>query len=163
VRFDALTYYEGDIAWSSINSDPRVLEPVGGYFENLTVDVHTDEGWAPASNLQFSEPLDPFAYYQVIRFDFDSIWGDAIRIRGQAGGTCKFTTIVELVVHGAMVASDFDGDGDVDALDLNHLAACASGPALPQTDPGCRDADLDGDADVDQDDFGIFQRALTPL
>lgn len=59
------------------------------------------------------------------------------------------------------VPADFDGDGDVDGLDLEHLKSCASGPAIPQNDPACRDARLDADEDVDQGDFGVFQRCFS--
>ncbi len=32
---------------------------------------------------------------------------------------------------------------------------------ITQHDPDCQDADLDGDGDVDQSDFGIFQRCIS--
>ncbi|UCD29438.1 MAG: hypothetical protein JSV03_02850, partial [Planctomycetota bacterium] len=157
VRFDSLTFYEGDILWNGINNDPRVAEPLGGYFTTLTVEAHTPSGWVPADNVILSEPLDPYAYYQIIDLDFDSIWGDGIRIRGSAGGTQEFTSIVELVVHGAMIAADFDGDNDVDPDDFNRFQSCATGPCLGPPSTGCYDADFDGDNDVDQSDFGMFQ------
>ncbi len=59
------------------------------------------------------------------------------------------------------VRPDFDQDGDVDADDHDHFETCASGPAVPQTDPNCLDADFDGDTDVDQEDFGVLQRCLS--
>ncbi|GEM_PF-2275256 len=55
---------------------------------------------------------------------------------------------------------DFDYDRDVDLADLQHLLVCARGPAIPQTLPECLDADLDGDGDVDQTDFGLLQQFL---
>ena len=45
--------------------------------------------------------------------------------------------------------------------DLEHLGSCSTGASVPQSDPACGDADLDGDGDVDQCDFGLFQRCLT--
>jgi len=60
-------------------------------------------------------------------------------------------------VFGADVPADFDRDGDVDADDFSHFESCATGPAIPQTDPVCTNADLDGDSDVDQSDFGTVQ------
>lgn len=59
------------------------------------------------------------------------------------------------------VPADFDHDGDVDAEDLEHFESCASGPAIPQTNPACSDARLDLDDDVDQSDFGLFQRCYS--
>jgi hypothetical protein len=56
------------------------------------------------------------------------------------------------------VMADFDFDGDVDLSDLVHLEACLAGPAVSLSSPVCEDKDLDGDGDVDQDDFGIFQQ-----
>lgn len=59
------------------------------------------------------------------------------------------------------VKGDFNEDGDVDDEDLEHMEACLSGPAVPQTQQSCLDAKLDEDADVDQDDFGILQQNYT--
>ncbi len=56
------------------------------------------------------------------------------------------------------VKPDFDGDGDVDADDLAHFEACASGPAVPPTASNCLSANFDGDIDVDQSDFAVLQR-----
>jgi len=73
--------------------------------------------------------------------------------------------------------ADFDADGDVDSDDLLVLEACATGPAvpynptaLPEPEPGCTltpdgsdhiGADFDRDRDVDQSDFGVFQRCYS--
>jgi hypothetical protein len=59
------------------------------------------------------------------------------------------------------IPGDFDGDGDVDAADLDVFGLCALGPCFPQTDGACVEARLDADEDVDQSDFGLFQRCLT--
>ncbi len=55
------------------------------------------------------------------------------------------------------VPGDLDRDGDVDGDDAELLQACALGPAIPQNDPECALALLDGDDDVDQREVGIFQ------
>jgi hypothetical protein len=55
---------------------------------------------------------------------------------------------------------DFDINGLVDEDDLDHLHDCRSGPNVPQPLAACEDADLDGDGDVDHDDFGLFQRVF---
>jgi hypothetical protein len=57
----------------------------------------------------------------------------------------------------AFAPPDFNSDGDVDDEDLQHLASCSTGSAVPQTDLACFDADLDNDGDVDQSDFGVLQ------
>lgn len=56
--------------------------------------------------------------------------------------------------------ADFDFDGDVDTADVDRLFSCARGPNIPKS-PGCTAFDLDDDDDVDQDDFGIFQRCYS--
>lgn len=53
---------------------------------------------------------------------------------------------------------DFDFDCDVDQTDLDFLDGCGSGPGVQQSLPACAAALLDGDADVDSDDFALFQR-----
>jgi hypothetical protein len=55
----------------------------------------------------------------------------------------------------AVVAADFDRDGDVDLADFGHLQACFSG-SEPQLDPDCLDARLDADRDVNQADLSLF-------
>jgi hypothetical protein len=60
------------------------------------------------------------------------------------------------------VLGDFNLDAQINAVDLSHMADCATGPALGPPAPPCSDADLDFDGDVDQRDFAMFQRCLTP-
>ncbi|MHC4443540.1 MAG: LamG-like jellyroll fold domain-containing protein [Planctomycetota bacterium] len=72
-----------------------------------------------------------------------------------------FDTVNVYVCNHSGGPSDFDCDGDVDLEDFDHFQACASGPAIPQTDPTCHDADLDNEGDVDQSDFGLFQRCYS--
>ncbi len=60
------------------------------------------------------------------------------------------------------VAADFDQDCDVDLADLAHLVdECMAGPKETPLGPNCQSADLDGDSDVDQADFGLFQRCYS--
>ena len=47
-------------------------------------------------------------------------------------------------------------DGD----DLTAFLACDSGPGIPYSE-GCAGKDFDHDNDVDQSDFGIFQRCYS--
>jgi len=51
---------------------------------------------------------------------------------------------------------DFDLDGDVDLEDFGRFQLCLSGLNVPQTDPACAKAHMDGDADVDQGDVDRF-------
>ncbi len=59
------------------------------------------------------------------------------------------------------IPGDFDGDGDVDGDDAVVLRSCATRDKVPQNAPGCIDARLDADTDVDQTDFAIFQRCVS--
>jgi len=94
-------------------------------------------------------------------------------------GTCGTAPIVDMGAYEfvPVLPSDFDRDGDVDPVDLDVFKACATGPAipynpaaLPEPEPGCAltpdgngkiAADFDQDGDVDQSDFGIFQRCFS--
>jgi hypothetical protein len=147
VRFDTLTFHEGDLLWNAINADPRTNPPYGGYFETLTVEVHTPQGWTAAQGLQLSEPLDPFAYYQVIGMTFQPILGEAIRILGQAGGTNHCTTIVELEVSGARLG-DFDGDGSISSADVDAFVAVLLGISVDPTAVLTADMNHDGTANA---------------
>ena len=55
------------------------------------------------------------------------------------------------------IPGDFDRDGDVDALDVGEFVACGSGPAIIPIAPGCEGKRLDGDNDIDQEDFAVLQ------
>jgi len=55
---------------------------------------------------------------------------------------------------------DFDHDGDVDLEDFGRFQVCISGENLPQDDPECFYARLDGDADVDAADLSKFMNCL---
>ncbi len=166
VRFDCLTFHEGDVRWNYINRDPRVWPLRGGYFENLTVEVYAAGQWRAVDNLVFSEPLDEFSYFQVIELTFDSRPGDALRIRGDAGGTHEYTSIVELIVDGIRIG-DFDDDGDVDASDWQALSSCLAGPdavpspSEPFTPEDCLgNFDTNNDGDVDLRDSAVFAQAF---
>src|SRR5262245_30544504 len=56
---------------------------------------------------------------------------------------------------------DYDGDGDVDAGDFPHFAACGTRAGVPQLNPACDDTDLDDDGDTDVGDFGLWQREFS--
>lgn len=98
IRFDRLTFYEGDVVWSRINAYYRDDRPRGGYFQDLTVQVRRNGQYFDPLDLRMSPALDPFMMHQIITFDFTPIVGDAIRITGTPGGTDRFTTILELDV-----------------------------------------------------------------
>jgi ADP-ribosylglycohydrolase len=100
VRFNGLTFHEGDVVWSKLNTYYREDEPLGGYFEDLTVQIRHNGQYSEPADLTVSEDLDRFRMYQEIRFRFTPTIGDAIRIVGVPGGSKRFTTILELEVEG---------------------------------------------------------------
>lgn len=145
VRFDTLTFHEGDLLWHDINADPRMVEPDGGYFLNLLVEVHTPAGWALAQDLALSEPLDPFILYQVIDLTFSPTVGDKVRIRGDAGGRRQCTTIVELTARGARLG-DFDENGRIEPPDITGFVGVLLGMAMDPRSMLSADLNLDGRA-----------------
>jgi len=100
VCFGGLTFHEGDIVWSKLNTYYREDEPLGGYFEDLTVQVRSNGQYREPAAVLRSEELDRFRMYQAITFRFAPTVGDAIRIVGTPGGSKRFTTILELEVEG---------------------------------------------------------------
>lgn len=79
---------------------------------------------------------------------------DEVNAEGVAvGDIWSFTT--------KQLRADFDQDGDVDMTDFAHLQICLTGPGVPQNDPECQDAKLDGDEDVDENDVNIFYGCLS--
>ncbi len=103
VRFETVVFHEGDIVWGRLNTYYREDEPLGGFFEDLTVQVLQDGQYVEPENLQMSPPLDRFQMYQTIAFSFAPTTGEAVRIIGTPGGSERFTTIVELEVDGELL------------------------------------------------------------
>lgn len=129
MTFNKVVFYEGDILYHGVNSNPRVVLPYGGFFEDLTIEVFRAGLWQAVTGLTFSEALDASAYYQTIEMTFDPIEGTAVRIRGNAGGSYQFTTIVELEARGAMgVAGDCNEDGLLEHAELMTFIANFGGP-----------------------------------
>ena len=151
LSFGSVVFYEGDIAWNGVNNDPRVTTPLGGYFANLTVEIRQNGTFYPVSGLHLSEALDPYTQFQVIEISFDSASGDAIRIRGTAGGTYQFTSIVELEAYGPALSGDANRDGIVDQADYT-VWYNAYGTANPKWSDG----DFNHDGQVDQADYTLW-------
>jgi len=104
MRFDGVTFYEGDLLWSKINTYYQDDDPRGGYFEDLTVQVRAEGQYSTPDDVRLSSDLSPHAIYQSITIDFTPAVGDAIRIVGASGGTEHFTTILELEAYGDIYA-----------------------------------------------------------
>jgi hypothetical protein len=100
VKFDTLTFYEGDIVWQGVNNYYRDDIAKGGFFNNLTVEILRDGKFITPANLQMSPVLDRYKMYQTIFFTFAPTVGQAIRIIGTPGGTEGYTTIMELEATG---------------------------------------------------------------
>ena len=61
----------------------------------------------------------------------------------------------------ATARCDFDRDSDVDQEDFGRFQACLTGHLVPQTDPDCQPALLDGVVGVDQADFTVFAGCMS--
>jgi hypothetical protein len=59
------------------------------------------------------------------------------------------------------IRGDLNGDGSIDAADVQRFIECVTGAEVPITDPGCTAADMDDDGDADLSDFGRLQRCIT--
>ena len=157
VTFTGAVFHEGDIRWTNINGNPADPGGIaGGYFRALTVEVGRDGVFGEVAQLQFSEPLDPLAFFQHIALTFLPAVGDTLRLRGTTGGTERFTSIVELELDGRAappIGGAADADGDVDLDDFALLKTCFGRAAGSTWGEG--DFDLDGD--VDLDDFVILK------
>jgi ADP-ribosylglycohydrolase len=116
VCFEGLTFHEGDIVWSKLNTYYREDEPQGGYFEDLTVQIRRNGEYSEPADLQQLADLDRFQMYQAIGFRFAPTVGDAIRIVGTAGGSKRFTTILELEVEG-----DLCEDSNAATIDVTNM------------------------------------------
>jgi len=75
-------------------------------------------------------------------------------------GYAWFGETLSKQIHVIGLPPDFNNDLHVDAIDLNYFRSCLAGQGVPP-DAGCESADLDEDGDVDQTDFGLFQRCIT--
>ena len=154
LSFTSVTFYEGDITYQGINGDPRTVVVSGGCFLNLTVEVGSGGVFTEVSNLHLSEALDPYKLFQAITLSFQPMAGDAIRIRGDAGGAYQYTTILELEAYGKLGlvhAGDANLDDAVDVGDLGILGANYGLAGKTWTS-----GDFNGDGVVDVGDLGIL-------
>ena len=101
VKFEEVTFYEGDIIWGRINTYYKDdANARGGFFNDLTVEILRDGQFVEPAQLQMTPELDRYQMYQTISFSFAPTVGDGIRIIGRPGGTESYTTIMELAVGG---------------------------------------------------------------
>ncbi len=76
--------------------------------------------------------------------------------------TCGSDTSAAAILSLEGIPGDFDGDNDVDLADYGVFQACVSGNAVPQNDPACARAHLEGnDSDVDSLDLEKFLACMT--
>lgn len=82
--------------------------PDGGWFEQIGVRVRNNGVWKDVTRLTTTPPYsgaaDPSGF-RTIRFDFETVVGDAIDVYGPAGGSAHFISISELDVYGIRATS----------------------------------------------------------
>jgi hypothetical protein len=77
------------------------------------------------------------------------------------GRSLKLNADIDVSDLGFRGAASVTGDGKCNGNDLDIFSSCFSGPTIPHSVASlCPTLDFDGDIDVDQDDFGVFQRCL---
>lgn len=85
-----------------------------------------------------------------------------ITISDPAASPPTATVTVSLnVVDSPYAPADFNRDRFVDETDLVVFLACLTGPSAGPPAIECERTDIDWDGDVDQDDFGLFQRCIS--
>ncbi len=156
VTLTKVIFHEGDITWETINGNPADPDGIrGGYFDDLTVEVGVDGVFTEVTGLQFSEALDPLVFFQQIELTFDPAVADAVRIRGAAGGSRRFTSIAELEAFG-LIGAPTAGDANADGcVDIDDLIALAAGYGTGAGAPWHR-GDFSGDGAVDLIDLGLL-------
>jgi len=102
-RVERVVFHEGDTVYFVLD-DPATAVYEGGFFESLAVEVQQNGTWRPATVLSQSEMLQQRIAFQRIEFVLSPVVCDAVRIRGPAGGTRHFTTIMELEAFGRIVS-----------------------------------------------------------
>ncbi len=149
VVFDAVTFYEGDTVWASINDYNRTSERRGGHFEDMHVEIYQEGEQKSVEGVSFSELLDKDKMYQVITISFEPVTGDEVRIVGRPGGTQTYTTILELEVSGSLeICGDVNGDVKIDLIDFSALAESWLAGAGSDYFEGGMDCAADGVIDV---------------
>ncbi|MHC4443543.1 MAG: hypothetical protein ACYTBZ_04585 [Planctomycetota bacterium] len=142
--FDYTLYYSDD-------SSPSVTQCTGDAYEYATSGVwinHVIPNTDPSQGLHYIMNSRRIVYYEP---PGQTTTMAELR-HSRAQNSLQFS-----VLQYPTAPPDFDRDGDVDLDDFDHFQSCSSGPAIPQTDPDCQDADLENDGDVDQNDFGLLQ------
>lgn len=164
-------YHEGDAGWLSFTPDP-------GYAVRIK---HFELGGYPHWNYRDQPVL-------ITDSNFNVLWSGDPYVKGEQAGVPSHSdyapnlTSTETVylLYGnkwnigidnidfdqvavpcsSLVPADLNQDCAVNRLDVELFESCAAGPSIPVS-AGCASCDLDGDADVDQGDFGRLQRCYT--
>jgi ADP-ribosylglycohydrolase len=132
-RFTGVTFHEGDIVWNKINEYYADDQSLGGFFEDLTVQVLRNGVYVEPAGVRMSPGLDRFQMYQTITFTFKPTVGEAVRVIGTPGGSRRFTTILELEVRGELydgprVDTVMIGDGETPLTAVSTIVTKFSEP-----------------------------------
>jgi hypothetical protein len=163
------------VSWYDTRNSPSTPAPPVAHYD-IYMAYSTDQGatWAeqrvsrayqPGAEAFFDPPLEssmagPADYSGMAGDQRSGMSGFYILAMGCAPGVTDVQALFPYEVY-LRAKGDFDGDFDLDGNDacwntcLGHTPPCVYAPCV------CRVMDFDGDCDVDWDDIGAFQNAVT--
>ncbi|HOM50247.1 MAG TPA: DUF362 domain-containing protein [Phycisphaerae bacterium] len=145
-----------------VAGDTLTVRNAGTGVLNYTIDVQSDpSNWitvTPSTGSSSGEPVTITVAYSHTGL-IPGTYTATITVSDPASYNLRETVTVRFTLTGFDV--DFDNDGDVDQEDYARMQTCLTGEWMPQNDPACAGARMDGDSDVDTSDILLFQQCMS--